>query len=51
MGNINAWLCACEKSKDLGGKKCANCLEGIYHNQSNHKCEWAIYGATCDKKW
>lgn len=46
MGNVNAWVCACERERGAGNK-CDWCKEAIYHNLSYHKCE---YG-TCQKKF
>ncbi|MBY5026029.1 hypothetical protein [Streptococcus suis] len=45
MGNLNEWVCACEK--DLKGQKCDYCKEAIHYNLSSHACQsWG----TCQKK-
>lgn len=47
MGNLNEWLCACEKTRGVGNK-CAECQSAILNNFSNHRCTYAYN--QCQKK-
>lgn len=51
MGDINAWVCICERVNGIGNK-CGSCREAILHNLSDHQCENRFeYGGECQKKF
>ena len=47
MGNVNAWVCACERERGAGNK-CEHCRHAIVNDFSNHMCQY--YGQ-CKKKF
>ena len=47
MGNVNAWVCACEREHGAGNK-CEHCRHAIMNDFSNQMCQY--YGQ-CQKKF
>lgn len=48
MGNLNEWICACEKDSSRNGQKCESCRSSILNDFSFHMCptSWG----DCQKK-